>query len=284
MPRLLKEALKNILKDEELREVYSALDIIGDIAILKIPDKLLDKKHIIGEAVLNSIKHVRTVYMQSSAVKDAYRIRELECIAGIDDPITIYKEHGCRFKVNVKTTYFSPRLSTERLRIAELVRDGEIIVNMFAGIGTFSIIIAKKKRCRVYSIDLNPEAHRYATENIRLNKVEDRVVPLLGDARAIIRDKLKGIADRVLMPLPEEAREFIDDALLALKDQGIIHYFTHLHANNKQDAIVRCKDEVYKMMDNKCRYNIDNVRVVRAVGPRFYQLVADINIDKSFLS
>lgn len=280
MARLLKEALKGILEEEELNKLYSAIDIIGDIAILKIADELLDKKHVIGNTILANIKHVRSVYMQRSAVKDAYRLRELECIAGIDDPITIYKEHGCRFKVDVKKAYFSPRLSTERARIAELVKDGETIVNMFAGIGTFSIVIAKKKRCKVYSIDINPEAHKYAVENVKLNKVEDRVVPLLADARSIIRDRLEGVADRVLMPLPEEASSFIDDALLALRD-GTIHYFSHIHADNKINAIRKCKEEVMTIMNNKCKYELMNVRVVRAVGPRFYQLVADLAI-KSF--
>jgi tRNA (guanine37-N1)-methyltransferase len=275
MGRLLKDALKGRLSEEELKWIYSALDIIGDIAILKIPDQLLDKKHMIGDAILTNIKHVRTVYMQTSAVSNTFRVRELECIAGVDEPITIYKEHGCKFKVDVKKAYFSPRLSTERARIAELVNDDETIVNMFAGIGTFSIIIAKKKRCKVYSIDINPEAHRYALENVKLNKVEDRVIPLLGDARNIIRELA---ADRVLMPLPEEARWFIDDALLAIKDKGTIHYFTHIHADNKIDAKKRCEEDIINIMSNKCKYKLMNIRVVRAVGPRFYQLVADIRI------
>lgn len=278
MVRLLKEALNGVLSAEELNALYSALDIIGEIAILKIPESLSDKKHIIGKTVLDSIKHVRTVYMQRSAVKDTYRIRELECIAGIDDPITIYKEHGCKFKVNVRNAYFSPRLSTERARIADLVRNCEVIINMFAGIGTFSIIIAKRKRCKVYSIDINPEAHRYAIENVKLNKLDDRVMPLLGDARTIIREELEGVADRVLMPLPEEARWFIDDALIALKGEGIIHYFTHIHADNKSAAIKECEEEIINIMKDKCRYELTNVRVVRAVGPRFYQLVGDIRV------
>ncbi len=280
MTRLLKEALRGVLSNDELRAVYSSLDIIGEIAILKIPDILLDKRAIIGNAILNNIKHVRSVYMQRSAVKDIYRIRELECIAGVDDPITIYKEHGCKFKVNVKSTYFSPRLSTERGRIASLVSDGETIVNMFAGIGTFSIIMAKKKDCRVYSIDINPEAHKYALENISINKVEDRVIALMGDAKMIINDMLVNKADRVLMPLPEMAKEFIDDALLALKDKGIIHYFTHIHADNKIKALEHCKDEVSSILANKCNYELLNTRIVRAVGPRFYQVIADIFIDK----
>ena len=280
MTRFLKSILEGVLNDEEIKSLYSSFDIIGNIAIIKIPDQLLAKKHVIGNAILSNIKHVRTVYMQTSAVKDRYRIRNLECIAGIDDPITMYKEHGCLFKVNVKTSYFSPRLSTERLRIAEQVKDGETIVNMFAGVGTFSIIIAKMKRCKVYSIDINPEAHRYALENIRLNKVQDRVIALLGDARDIIRDRLANVADRVLMPLPEEAREFIDDALLALKDEGVIHYFTHIHAKDKPNAIALCKDEVNTIMSNRCNYNINGIRVVREVGVRVYQIVADINVSK----
>ncbi len=279
MARLLKKSLRAILRDDEITKLYSAFDIIGGIAIIRIPEELLDKKEIIGNTILNNIKHIKSVYMQISPVKDQYRIRELECIAGIDNPITIYKEHGCRFKLDVKKVYFSPRLSSERKRIAELVKDNEIIINMFAGIGTFSIIIAKNRICRVYSIDINEEAYRYTLENIKINKVNDRVIPLLGDARDLIRSELKGIADRVLMPLPEYARDYIYDAILALRDHGIIHYFTHIHADNKSDAITKSNEEIRDIIQDY-KYRVLNTKVVRAVGPRLYQLVLDIEIDK----
>lgn len=272
---MLRKALKHILNEDELKRLYSAIDIVGEIAIIKIPNELLDKRQVIGNAILNNIKHVRSVYLQTSAVRNVYRIRELECIAGIDNPITIYKEHGCRFLLDVKRVYFSPRLSTERARLASLVNEGDVIVNMFAGIGTFSIIIAKKKICKIYSIDVNPDAHRYAIENVRINKVEDRVVPILANAHDVVR-ALGSIADRVIMPLPEYAKEFIDDAILLLKEHGTIHYFTHIHANNREDAINTCYREIDNIMIRD--YKINGIRVVRDVGPRLYQLVADINV------
>src|SRR5262249_9580226 len=138
----------------------------------------------------------------------------LEHIAGEKNTFVEYKEHGCRFKVDLINTYFSPRLSTERLRIANLVSDYEIVTNMFGGVGTFSIIIAKKNRnCKVFSIDMNPTAIELSQYNSRLNGVESRVISILGDAKDIVAKETQLRSDRVLMPLPEKAREFVDCAV-----------------------------------------------------------------------
>lgn len=291
---MLRDALRGLLSDEEIRRVYTSFDLIGEIAIVKIPDELLDKKHIIGDAILRSIRRVRSVYMQVSPVKDTYRVREVECIAGIDDPVTMYREHGCIFKVNVARVYFSPRLSTERARIASLVRDGEIVVNMFAGVCTFSIVIARKNpRCTVYSIDINPDAIALCIENARLNRVEDRVHVIPGDAGEVIKASLTDMADRVLMPLPEKAREYMPYALMALKtgDECFIHYFTHVRGcRDRNDAYNACREEIDSiMLDGGCRiegrsyrytFGITGMRIVREVGPRVYQVVADILVRK----
>ncbi|MEM4277927.1 MAG: class I SAM-dependent methyltransferase family protein [Candidatus Nitrosocaldus sp.] len=289
---MLKEVLRGVLSEEEVRRLYSSFDIIGEIAVIKVPDELLEKKHEIGNAIIRNVKHVRSVYMQVSPVKDAYRVREVECIAGIDDPVTIYKEYGCRFKVNVAKVYFSPRLSTERARISSLVRDDETIVNMFAGVCTFSIIMVKRNpRCKVYSIDINPDAVILCNENARLNRVEDRVHVILGDAGEVIISMLLDTADRVLMPLPEKAREYMPYALMALRTghDCYIHYFTHIRGNRKEiDRI--CREEVESIMRNgnysidgrnyRYTFNIVGMRIVREVGPRVYQVVADIMVRK----
>ncbi|MFQ5920739.1 MAG: class I SAM-dependent methyltransferase family protein [Nitrososphaerales archaeon] len=279
MAKMLKQALRGILSDAEINEIYSAFDIIGDIAIIKMPDSLLAKKKLIAEAVLAKVKPVRSVFMQSSPVRGDYRVRDLELIAGEDRTTTLYKEHNCRFRVDVAKVYFSPRLSTERTRIAEMVEDGEVVVNMFAGICTFSVIIAKKRKCQVYSIDVNPDAHALCIENVKLNKVAERVVPMLGDAKDIIMRELKGRADRVLMPLPERASEYLEHAVAALKDEGgIIHYFTHVGSDSKKEAGNACAREVAGII--KARYELKDARVVREVGPRFYQVVADLAVFK----
>ncbi|MCP8317844.1 MAG: class I SAM-dependent methyltransferase family protein [archaeon] len=279
MPKMLKKALENILTIDEIKQLYGSFDMIGDIAVIKIPDALLNKKFIIAKAIIDNMKSIKTVLRQVTPVSGDYRTRELEHILGEDKTITLYKEHGCMFKVNLAKVYFSPRLSTERIRIARKVEHGEIVVNMFAGIGSFSILIAKHQpSSMIYSIDINPDAYDLMLENIKLNKVSSRVMPLLGDARVIIEDSLKGVADRVLMPLPEKAIDYIDVALTALKPKGVIHYYTHVHASKAENPTEKAVREVEERL--KLNYTILEARIVREVGPRWHQLVLDLLINR----
>lgn len=278
MPHMLKQVLGSVLTPEETAQVYSAFDQIGDIVIIKIPDELMPKKKMIAEAILSNVKTAKAVFAQVSAVKGDFRIRELEFVAGENRTLTEYKEHGCRFKVDVAKTYFSPRLSTERQRIAEMVGDNETIVNMFAGVGTYSVVIAKtNKTCRVYSIDSNAAASELDEINAKLNKVQDRVITICGDAAAVIKERLAGQADRVIMPLPERAKEFVDSAVLALKEKGIVHYFAHVKADNKKTGLELGLSDAREAFA-KYDHQVLAVRVVREVGPRIYQIVADVLI------
>jgi len=275
---MLKNTLSNILSSDELSQVYSAFDQIGDIIIIKIPDDLMPKKKLIADTILDRVKAAKAVFAQISPVKGDYRVRNLEFVAGDNRTITEYKEHGCRFKVDVANTYFSPRLSTERLRIANMVREGETIVNMFAGVGTYSILMAKlNKRCKVFSIDSNVVAAELCKENAKLNKVQDRVISIHDDAARAIQNELAGQADRVLMPLPERAKEFINSAVLALNKEGIIHYFSHIRADNKKTSQELGLQDAHKTF---VEYNhiVQQVRVIRGVGPKVYQIVADVSV------
>src|SRR5919197_3846551 len=239
MAHVLKTILKQILPPEDISKIYSAFDVICLIIILKIPDSLNSKKQIIANTVLMNLKSVKSVFAQTSPIQGEYRVRNLEYLAGTNSAVTEYKEHGCRFKVDVMNTYFSPRLSAERLRVASLITKNEIITNMFAGVGTYSVLIAKNnKSCIVYSIDCNPAAYELALINVKLNKVQERVIPICGDARKVINKQLKGSSTRVLMPLPEKAKEFVDSAVLALREKrGMIHYFTHLKDSSRKLAL-----------------------------------------------
>jgi tRNA (guanine37-N1)-methyltransferase len=198
-------------------------------------------------------------------------------LAGVDRTVTEYNEHGCRFRVDVGKVYFSPRLSTERHRIAERVRDNEIITNMFAGVGTFSILIAKQNPCStVFSIDSNPKANNLCLVNTRLNNVQDRVFPLCGDAKYIAGNLLAGLSDRVLMPLPEKAMEFVDSAVACLRNnRGSIHYFAHIRAQNRKDAVRAGKLATTEVFRNY-NHELGTTRIVREVGPRLYQIVSDV--------
>jgi tRNA (guanine37-N1)-methyltransferase len=278
---MLKNILSNILSSDEVSQVYSAFDQIGDIVIIKIPNELMPKKKYIADTILAHVKSAKAVFAQVSPVRGDYRVRNLEFIAGENRTITEYKEHGCRFRVDVAKTYFSPRLSTERLRIANMVGEGETIVNMFAGVGTYSILMARmNKTCKVYSIDSNAVAAELCEANAKLNKVQDRVVSIHGDAGEVIKDKLAGQADRVLMPLPESAKEFVDSAVLALKKKGVVHYFIHIRADNKKTSQNLGLQDAHKAF---VKYNhiVQQARVVRGVGPRIYQIVADVLVKTS---
>ena len=275
---MLKKSLENILTSEESDELISAFDQIGNIIVVRIPDSLLSKKKIIGETLLNQVKIVKSVFYQSSDVEGDFRIRNLEIIAGEDNTETEYKEFGCKFIVDVANAFFSPRLSTERERIAKLTQDGETMVNMFAGVGMFSIMAAKKKKCAVYSMDLNPIASKLCERNIVLNKLVGKVISINGDASKIIQEQLMDKSDRTLMLLPERSDEFLDSAINTTKSGGIIHYYSHIHSDKKLEAGKLSEKHYLKVTSVKSE--ILGSKIVRAVGPRYYQTVVDVKITK----
>lgn len=275
---MLKKALENILSEKESEELFSAFDQIGDVIIVRIPDSLLSKKKIIGETLLEQVKTAKSVFYQSSSVEGDFRTRDLEILAGLDKTETEYKEFGCRFIVDVEKAFFSPRLSTERDRIADLVQDGEIIINMFGGVGMFSIIAAKRKKCTVYNIDINPVAAKLCEKNIKLNKLVGKVFSIHGDAAKIIDKQFCDQGNRVLMLLPERSDEFLNSAILATKSNGIIHYYSHIHADKKSQAAKLSEKHFLDITPIKSK--ILNSKIVRAVGPRYFQTVVDVRITK----
>ncbi len=275
---MLRKALEGILSEKESEELFSAFDQIGDIIVIRIPDSLLSKKKIIGGIILERVSTAKSVFYQSSDVEGDFRTRSLELLAGEDRTETEYKEYGCRFAVDVEKVFFSPRLSTERERIANLVQDGEIVVNMFGGVGMFSILVAKNKKCTVYNIDINPIASKLCEKNINLNKLVGEVICINGDAAKIIKERLENKGDRTLMLLPERSDEFLESAILATRNNGIIHYYSHIHADKKQDA-PKLSEQHYLEL-TKMKSEILNSKIVRAVGPRYYQTVVDVKITK----
>ena len=280
----LKTFLTNKLKPRELKLLYKSYDIVGDIAIIRVPEPLKQRSKIIAEAVMQTHKGVRTVWRQASPVSDNFRLRGLEFILGERKTETLHKEHGCIFKVDLEKCYFSPRLSYERMRIARQVQPGEVILNMFAGVGCYSIVIAKhSKPEKNFSIDINPVAIQYMQENIKLNKVEEKVIPVQEDAKKVIEERLENVADRVLMPLPERAYEYLDYALLTLKPTGgWIHYYDFEHAKKGENPIKKIESKVSeKLQMLGVNFEVAFGRIVRTTGPNWYQVVLDIQVKES---
>jgi tRNA (guanine37-N1)-methyltransferase len=262
-----------------LAGVPRAIDFIGDIAIVEIPPQLVDYKKLIGEAILEAHKQTSTVLAKSSAVEGVYRIRDYEVIAGEKKTATVYREYGCVYHVDVAKAYFSPRLSSEHNRVASQAKDGETVVDLFAGVGPFAIPIAKKhENVRVYAVDVNPDAIALLKRNIAVNRAEKQVVPLLGDARQVVRKQLSGKADRVIMNLPETALEFVDVACEALKPEGgIMHYYGFVKASNPlETAKVRLTEAVSQ--NNRQVNNFLLAKTVREVAPYTWQVVVDAQI------
>jgi tRNA (guanine37-N1)-methyltransferase len=273
--------LADVLPSSVKMDVYNAYDIVGDIAIIRLTESSMSYRQAVAEALMSVHRNVKTVLVQTGPVHGDYRLRKLEYVAGIDKATTVHKEAGCILGVDVEKCYFSPRLLFERARIARLVRNGETILNMFAGVGSFSIIIARHSAAeRIFCVDVNPIAIQFMQKNVRLNKVYGKVLPVLGDAGQIIEEKLNDVADRVLMPLPEKAIEYLQYALLALKKTGgWIHYYDFEHATEIEDPIEKAKSKVAKKMESSSAvFEFAFGRIVRPTGPNWYQIVLDIHV------
>ena len=282
MRKRLRDKLSENLSAETLSKVSNSFDIIGNIAIIKIMCSNIADAERVAKKIMDVHRNIKTVLTPVTCITGDFRVRELSLLAGEDKTNTLHKESGCIFMVDVEKTYFSPRLSFEHQRIASLVKSNETVVNMFAGVGCFSIIIAKTvSPVRVYSIDVNPTALKCMEKNVNINKVQGSVFPILGDSKDIISAQLGGIADRVLMPLPEKALEYLPYALTALKPSGgMIHYYDFQHAPGKENPIAKTKLMVTKKLDNLgVSYVFVNSRVMRPTGPNWYQTVLDIQVD-----
>lgn len=279
---LLREIVEEVLGEEYARRVWKRIDIIGDIAVIRKPFGLeaeVFKK--IGEVLLERIPYVKSVWLSVSGVEGIYRLRDLVHLAGERRTETLYVEHGCKFRLDITKVYVSLRLSYEHVRIASMIRDGERILNMYAGAGFFSIHAACRKQIEAaYSIDINPYAYRYMVVNTRLNGVEDAVVPIYGEAYTTTMRLLQRSVNRVLMPLPEKALEHIPAAVAALAGEGWLHVYLHVDARRQREAIERAEKLVLSRIADYVKYaEIRGSRVVRTVGPCEYQVVVDVFVE-----
>ena len=267
-PKSFAELLRDELSEDEIETLRTSFDTIGEIVILEIPDNLEDKKQIIGDAALEFTKR-RSVYMKKSAIKGTTRVRDLEFLSGIDDSVTIHKEHGARLKLDVREMYFSPRLATERKRVMESVRDGEKILDMFCGIGPFPIVIARNKNVDITAVDINESAIKYLNENIRLNKLKGSIETYTGDI-AEVSDSFKTKFDRIIMNLPGLAYTFLDLAVDLIEEDGIINYYEF--SDSYDQGIKRLKDACLKK--NK-KVEIINTRKVKSPSPGEWHMAID---------
>lgn len=273
-PRCLREVLEKILPSELHQHIPSSIDLVGDVAIVTVSEELESRIRDVGRAIMEVYPRVKTVLAKQGKTIGEYRIRVFNMIAGGSGTETIHREHGCIYKVDLMKAFFNPRMSSERLRIALQVRDGEEILDMFAGIGPFSILIAKKNpTVAVTAIELNPDAHRYLLTNISLNKVQDRVKALHGDAKRVLRD-FGPVFDRIIMDLPFNSLNFLDIALSKLKNRGVIHLY---HVEGGDDSTDKARLRVSELAQEiGYRVEITHLHRVHEIAPRKYIIAVDL--------
>jgi tRNA (guanine37-N1)-methyltransferase len=277
----LTDALKRQLPSNLHSSIPHSFDIVGDVAVIEIPPELNTYKTIIGRAILTAHKNIKSVHAKAGAISGVYRVRDLTYIAGENRTQTVYNEYGCQYHVDLAKAYFSPRLSQEHHRVAALVGAGEIVVDLFAGVGPFAVPIGKLcPEAKVYAIDINPDAVDLLKLNVQINKVENRVYPLLGDARELVNNggDLCGVADRVIMNLPETAIDFVDVACKTLKSVGgVVHFYGFVR---KPDTIDDLKARFTCLVEQQGRRVVvfECVRCVRETAPFEQQVVLDVQV------
>lgn len=250
----------------------TAFDVIGDVAILRIPEDLAPYRGEIGEAVLAWNRKLRVV-AQDHGVAGELRIRKLETIAGESRTTTVHVEHGLRYTVDVARAYFSPRLATERHRVAQQVRPGEVVADPFAGVGPYAILIAKTTEARrVHASDANPVAVQFLKENVAANRAE-RVAVREGDAHAVL--PAIAPADRIVLDLPHSAMDFVPDAVRALAPRGVLHVYGILERADLED-----RERTLRTAVEREGRSVESMttRTVRAYSPTQEHLAFDVTV------
>ncbi|MFW9945834.1 MAG: class I SAM-dependent methyltransferase family protein [Candidatus Odinarchaeota archaeon] len=287
------QSLEIILKDKLPQNVFDLLpksyDIIGHIAIVEFDrfnvlsyKKSIKYKKEFAKALIIATKAIKAVYEKKSKIKGKFRLRELKLLSGKDKSETIHKENHCLFKLNIKKTYFTPRLVFERRRLSMYnLKENELIIDMFAGVGPFSIQLAKNNDVVIYAFDINPYAYKYLKENIELNKLKGVILPFNIDIKKLLKptnnlgNKLKNKANRIIMNLPEKSIEFVDIACFLMKlSGGILHIYQF---SEKNKPIEKAIDNLSVSLKKYywCIYQVINSKVVKAYSPKIDLVVID---------
>jgi tRNA (guanine37-N1)-methyltransferase len=272
----LSDALEGKLSAAELDELVKSFDLVGDIAVVEIPEGLQAKEKLIAAAIMEHQHGVKVVAKKIGGTSGEFRIRPVKVIGGELRTSTIYREAGCQFELDLNKTYFSPRLGTERGRIAALVKPNERVLVPFAGVGPFAIRISKAvPSAQVVGIELNPEAADFFRKNVARNKCKN-VDVVEGDARNMPK-KYASWADRMAMPLPMDASHFLEFAIPCVKKGGILHYYSFSETAAPFEKAE--KEALSAAKKAGRRATVIFRRVVRPYSRTTEQVVVDVRLD-----
>lgn len=260
----LKETLANKLTQKELAKLRTSFDIIGSIAIIEIPKELKKREKLIGQTILQLLNNIKTVAVEAGEHAGKYRKQKLRIIAGEKTYETQQKESGITLKTNVAKCYYSPRLGSERMRIAKLVRQGEKVLVAGSGIAPYPIIISRHSSAKqITGIEANPAAHKYAQQNIILNKAKN-VTLIKGD---ITKIKL-GKFDRIILAIPHQGTKLVPAILKFAKKGTKIHIYDFAFEENLSEPAKKLPKQL----------KVNNVVKTQQVGVRRYRVCIDAKV------
>lgn len=249
------------------RLVPSGYQVIGDIAVISLPDELRDYENSIASAILARHRNVRTVLDRRPIPRGDTRVPEVRVIAG-EGTTTTCREFGFSYRLDLSRVFYSSRLASERQRIAGLVRPGEDVLVPFAGVGPFVVPIAARG-ARVTAIENNPVSVRFLRENLDRNHVAGRVTVIEGDFYEVSRSLRPGF-DRAVLPAPYLRDDALPVGSGLVKDGGTIHMYTFGRAPAGEELSRKYEEMGFginrvrrcgNVAPGICRYALDLVRM-----------------------
>ncbi len=277
-PRTIREALEDTLNEDELELLPRAYDLIGDIAVLEIPQELQEHRFAIGDAFLQVRSNFVTILGKKGAITGTLRTREYELLAGIDKTDTIHTEYACKIAVDLSKAYFSPRLLEEHNRIAQSVHENEHVTDMFTGVGPFALHIARKVRAKVVAVDINPEAIKLLETSMTMNRLQGTIDPITNDVRKFIQMVEPQSTNRVIMNHPSGASDFVSEACYLLKSEGKMHFYDFIGGKDPEEDLSKKLCRLVEDAGRKVN-EIVLIRRVRDSAPYEYHMVIDAVID-----
>ncbi len=268
--------LKQVLAKKIPKSLHEFLpksfDQVGDIAIFSdLSPKLKKYEKEIADTMLKLHSHIKVVTKKTGAYQGKYRTPKLKILAGENRKTTIHKENNTRLKINPETTYFSQRSASERARITKQVKKGETILVMFSGIAPFPCVIAKNAKPKeIYAIEINPEAHKFAQENIKLNHLTN--IKLFKGNVTKVLPKINKKFDRIIMPLPKSASYYLGLAKKYSKKGTIIHFYDFQKEKNMEIFPIKKIEKHFK------NFKVLKITKCGQYGPEKYRICVDFKI------
>ncbi|MEM1943103.1 MAG: class I SAM-dependent methyltransferase family protein [Candidatus Caldarchaeum sp.] len=249
----------------------AAFDVVGWVAVVNDMDMPYDEAVELAKDIVRRHPRVRTVLQKTGEVSGEERVASYRLLLGDPCTETTHRESGCLFRLDVAKTFFSPRLSGERIRVASQVGENEKVLDMFAGVGPFSIVIARRNAsATVYAVEKNPDAFKYLCINIELNKAVGRVKPFQGDSAEVI-PKLDTEFNRIIMNLPHSSVRYLPTAVQKAAPNAVVHLYVveeRTSPGSVLEYVLKCFSQLRPV----------GGRVVKEVSPKSVMKVYDLRV------